>query len=651
MQFKHPEILYALFLLIIPIIVHLFQLRRFKKVAFTNVQFLKEVELQTRKSAVLKKLLTLLARLFLFAALIFAFAQPYIGATKKSIAEDTYIYVDNSYSMQAKGKDGELLKRAIQDIIKNTTKLENVTLVTNNKVYKNLSGKELKNTLLSINYYPVKTDINTILLKIKSNSSPSTATRSKNVFLISDFQKINLQNSPNLDSLTNYYITKLAPLHTRNVSIDSVFITSKDNEAIHIKTRIKSHGKNENNMAVSLFNNEALAGKSSVSLTENTKTDIEFTIPSTQSFQGKIEIDDGYLPFDNTLYFTINKPKKINVTAIGTKNEFLSKIYTNDEFNFVSTSIQTFDYNSLETQHLVILNELKSIPNGLTTALKEFIGNGGSLAIIPSTEATVDSYTSLLRTLNLGKLTAKMTNELAVSTINFSHPFLKGVFEKKVKNFQYPTVKSSYEGHFRNASAILSFENGRPFISKIPAKNGIVYWFSAAIDTQNSNFKSSPLIVPIFYNFGLYSANPSQLYYTIGTSSHFEVNVKLKKDEVIHLVTNEQDFIPQQQIAAKKVVVTTESNPLKSGFISVQHDNESIKSIAYNYNRKESEPSSVDVKEVFKEATNSTYTNSVNEAFTIVSAISKTTNLWHLFIVLALLFLLTEMVLLKFLKP
>ena len=50
MQFKHPEILYALLLLIIPIIIHLFQLRKFQKVAFTNVQFLKELTIQTRKS-------------------------------------------------------------------------------------------------------------------------------------------------------------------------------------------------------------------------------------------------------------------------------------------------------------------------------------------------------------------------------------------------------------------------------------------------------------------------------------------------------------------------------------------------------------------------------------------------------------------------
>ena len=110
MQFKHPEILFALILLIIPIIVHLFQLRRFKKVFFTNVKFLKTVELQTRKSSKLKKLLVLFSRLLLFSALIISFAQPYISNNVNKKPESIYIYLDNSFSMQAKGKDGGIIK-------------------------------------------------------------------------------------------------------------------------------------------------------------------------------------------------------------------------------------------------------------------------------------------------------------------------------------------------------------------------------------------------------------------------------------------------------------------------------------------------------------------------------------------------------------
>ena len=649
MQFKHPEILYALLLLVIPIIIHLFQLRRFKKVPFTNIKFLKEVELQTRKSSRLKKLLVLFTRLLLFTALVIAFAQPYLSNIKNSKPADTYIYLDNSFSMQAKGTDGELLKRAVQDIIRSTSSMEKIHLFTNNEVYKDLSGKDIKNTLLSIDYYPVKMDINTILLKIKSAIYDKNTLN--NIYLISDFQLVNINNKIDIDSVHNYYFTKVLATNENNISIDSVYITSQNNESIHIKTIIKNYGLSKDNLSISLFNEQVLAGKSTLLFGEDYITETDFTIPNTNTFNGKLRIDDGSLYFDNDLFFTINKAKRINVTAVGENNQFLSKIYTNNEFNFISTSVNKFDYNTIEEQHLLILNELQSIPATLTGVLKDFVDKGGSLVMIPPIDLDLNTYSSTLRTLGLGKLSNSIENELAISTINFSHPLLKGVFEKKIKNFQYPTVKSYYDANFKNASSILKFENSKSFISQISINKGIVYLLSASIDTKNSNFKSSPLIVPIFYNFGLYSSKPSQLYYTIGLPNTVEINAQLNKDDVLHLTRTEEDFIPQQQISAKKVMITTASNPVKSGFINVQHNEKTIKTLAYNYNRKESDLSHINIKEHFNDASNITHINSVNDAFMMVSEKYKTTNLWQLFLVLALLFLATEIFLLKFLKP
>ena len=99
MQFKHPEILYFLFLLVIPILVHLFQLRRFKKEYFTNVKFLKELAIQTRKSSKIKKWLLLATPLLLLASLILAFAQPFFKAKdSKGVTNELFIVLDNSFS-------------------------------------------------------------------------------------------------------------------------------------------------------------------------------------------------------------------------------------------------------------------------------------------------------------------------------------------------------------------------------------------------------------------------------------------------------------------------------------------------------------------------------------------------------------------------
>jgi len=649
MQFKHPEILYALFLLIIPIAIHLFQLRRFKKIAFTNVKFLKEVELQTRKSSKLKKILTLLSRLLLFTALIFAFANPFFGAqTKDNEDKETFIYLDNSFSMKSKGKDGELFKRAIQDIIKNTTTLKKVHLFTNDHIYENLSGKELKNTLLSIAYYPIQTNLKSILLKIDTKITKKS--KQNNIVLVSDFQRINIGSHIKFDSLNQYYITKLEPISLANNSIDSVFVHRQNMESIHIRAQIKNYGSETKKVSVSLFKNTILSGKSNETLKGNSTKEVEFKIPNTQQFKGKLQLTDNLLDFDDTLFFTITKPEKINVTAIGKQNNYLSKIYTKNEFNFTSTSPIKFNYNSINEQHVLIFNALEQIPVSLINSSKAFLANGGSLVIIPPTNTLTSSYATLFKTLRIGKLTGNITDELAITTIRFSHPLLKGVFEKEIKNFQYPTVKNSYTANLKGASTILSLENDKPFVSQIPMQKGKVYWFSASIATENSNFKNSPLIVPIFYNIGLYSFQPSQLYYTIGKPNIIEVSTKLHKDEVLQLYNTEENFIPQQEISSKKVTLLTELNPLSSGFFEVKNKNKSIKSIAYNYTRTESDLSSIDPKIFFKEASNITYTNTVDEAFTSVSNQYKATGLWRLFALLALFFLILEIILLKFLK-
>ena len=142
MQFKYPELLYALFLLLIPILVHLFQLRRFEKIPFTNVKFLKEVILQTRKSSQIKKWLILCTRMLALAALIFAFAQPYF-ANRDIVKTDkeTVIYLDNSFSMQSKGEKGDLLKRAVQELLNTVPEEEEVSIFSNTETFKNTTIK------------------------------------------------------------------------------------------------------------------------------------------------------------------------------------------------------------------------------------------------------------------------------------------------------------------------------------------------------------------------------------------------------------------------------------------------------------------------------------------------------------------------------
>src|SRR5699024_1710574 len=224
MQFKHPEFLYALFLLLIPIIVHLFQFRRFKKELFTNVKFLKRVQFQTRKSSTLKKWLTLLARLAALAFIILAFAQPFIPRSESALREkQTIVYIDNSFSMQQKSDKGELLKQAIQQLAQTFPEDQPLRILTNDQTFEEESLKNIKNDLLQLDYSPEEVSLNQIWLRAKELFSQNRDAE-KQFIAISDFQEINLKEIPDFDQDTRVHFLQLRGKKEINYSIDSVYL-------------------------------------------------------------------------------------------------------------------------------------------------------------------------------------------------------------------------------------------------------------------------------------------------------------------------------------------------------------------------------------------------------------------------------------------
>lgn len=641
MQFKHPELLYALFLLLIPIIVHLFQLRKFQKVAFTNVAFLKEATLQTRKSSQIKKWLILLIRMLILAALVFAFAQPFTSKTDAFKKEkETVIYLDNSFSMQAKGDQGELLKRAIQDIISNVPENENISIFTNDEVFKNTSIKAIKNDLLQLSYSSNQLTSESALLKSKTFINKKTNTLN-NILLISDFQEDKSNFKIEEDSLNQVNFVKLNPINKNNVTIDSLYISETNPTTVELKVILKNSGTPIDNLPVSLFNDDNLIVKTSVEIER--KSEASFSLPVNKIINGKITINDSGLQFDNTLFFNINKPSKINVLVInGDDDSFLKRIYTDTEFNYTSTPDRQLNYNLIDSQNLIILNELNSIPVALTSALKQFTGQGGSMIIIPSKNSNKQSYNQLLANYS-SAFNNLVTSEKRITTIKYSHPlYNNGVFEKQVKNFQYPKVNSFYGIVSNNLVPVLQFEDGKPFLGQ--HKNAFI--FSSALNQKNSSFKNSPLIVPTLYNIAKQSFKIPELYYTIGKENTFDVDTKIQQDAVLSLQKEAISIIPKQQYFNNKVVINTSEEPTDAGTYAIINKEDIVKKVSYNFSRSESHLA-------YKNLSNLehvTVSDSITEIFDTIKSDTKVNALWKWFVIFALALLIIEMCILKFFK-
>jgi hypothetical protein len=196
MSFVYPNFLWAFFILLVPIIVHLFNFRRYKTVYFSRVQYLHEVVEDSKSGSKLKHLLVLISRLLLLSCLVLAFAQPFIPTKSGEMTENlTSIYIDNSYSMQADGSDGNLLNEAKNqaiDIVKSLEENERVNLITadlESKHQRFYTKAETLEMIKEIDFSAKSTPL-TSVLRLQSDLLAKAGEKgNRRIFILSDFQK------------------------------------------------------------------------------------------------------------------------------------------------------------------------------------------------------------------------------------------------------------------------------------------------------------------------------------------------------------------------------------------------------------------------------------------------------------------------------
>lgn len=648
MHFKNPEILYALFALLIPIFIHLFQLQRFVKIPFTNVKFLKEIELQTRKSSKLKKLLVLASRLLAFTFLIIAFAQPYFSKTNTKKAWNTLIYIDNSLSMKSLGKQGELLKRSIQDVLENLPEKGSFALMTNDDFFTDLDREMLKDYLMQTDYSTKNQNYNSLILKSQQYFQKTPENNHK-LLWISDFQNnTNQKIFPKFDKMDVDFV-KLNPIVHKNLSIDSVYVSENFTDYKILKIKILNQGEKVESCALSAYQNQIILAKTNISVGENQTLETDLRISGDlKSVKITLDYEDTF-PFDNSYFISFHEIEKIPVLILSENPSFLNKIFTEDEFILTEKKVNEASFDLIDKNQLIILNEIKEVPSVLNTKLKEFVTSGGSLTIIPNAENSTEQLNSTLRTLQIGEVLNKQTDSLLITKIHFDQPLLNNVFEKQVSNFQYPAVNTHFSGNFTFAQPVLTFANQEPFISQFKSGEGKVYFVASPLNKNNSNFSSSPLVVPIFYNMGKMSAIPHELAYRLGETQQINIPVILEKDAVLNLVNKDESLIPTQEIHSDYVTIFTDEQPQKTGFYKVMDKDHEIQTLAFNTPKTESVLSYWEDNQLNENQENIHISHDIKDVLSNLADLQNIHSYFKWFLALALLFLLLEIALIKYL--
>jgi len=687
MSFLYPVFLFALLAVAIPVIIHLFNFRRYKTIYFSNLRFLKNIKQETKSRSEIKQLLILLSRILTVACLVFAFAHPYIPLAqnlKITSNELVSIYIDNSFSMDAESKYGKLLevaKNKARDIADAFPAGTNFILITNDfegKHQHKINKEQLLENIADVKISPVVRPMSEIVQHQLNfvdvdNQKPKSDNR-QTLFIISDFQKTttDVQNIKN-DSTLKIEFLPLATQHTNNLYIDSCWFESPSRklnqaETFFVKVVNRSN-ESYQNIPLKVFINDSLKSISSFNILEGASETVHLSFSNSEKgiIFGRAEITDYPITYDNTYFFGYKMEDSLRVLSINeTKdNIYLDALFKNDLyiklFYATKDNIKTSQFSNYK---IIILNELKNISSGLVEELTNYVAKGGTLAFFPNLKGDINAYNDLFKSMQISTFIQLDSTKTSIKNINYKSELYNNVFKKIDNEADMPVILKHFESSNqlkKNDISILSTEKNQNILSMSNFKKGKVYVYTIPLNNAAGNFAKHALFIPTVYNMCLFTQVTPRIYYIIGRDENIEFpNFQFSDNNMFHITDQKGkfDFIPQHStsIINSGLMLNMAHNITVAGNYFVKSKQEIVAGLSFNYDRRESDMeyySDSEIKNLINKQnlTNSNYIDGASKyLLKTLKQINQGRQLWKLFIILALIFIAAEIALVKLWK-
>ncbi len=678
MSFVYPNFLWALLLLIIPIIIHLFNFRKYKTVFFSKVSFLNEIVEDSKSGNRLKELLILLSRLLAIAALVIAFAQPFIPIEGQENTENiSSIYIDNSFSMQAQGKDGDLLNEAKNkaiELVKSFDENEKINLLTSELLAKDqrfYSKSEIIERIKEIDFSPINSTLNTVLNLQTDLLSQNANKTNKRLFIFSDFQSSTnqLTDFSKAEVPTFYYQPK-AELKG-NIYIDSVWFESpvqRLNTPIEIFFRVVNLSEEPvSDLNVTLALNEQEKGWKKINIQPNAFVDesISFTNTSAGLKKGRLHIETNQLFFDDDFFFTYSINEKVNILLVngGQVNKNIEQLYAlSDFYNANAVNINQVKQEDFRDKQLIILQNVNEIPSGVKNLLQEALKNGSSIALMPGANANKQNWNSFLSQLNLPTLVTQFNPQSDLNYFNSEDPIYYGVFEKDPKNYKYAKVFKTYNLNIsasQNFVSLFNYNSNDPFLYYAKKDNGRVFFQSAPLLDDWTNFQNHALFGVTYLRMAETATLDKKMFFTIGSSAPYALHQEMDEKHQIHLLNQQKqvDAIPMLVNSANSrqlIFDQIQSQINSSGFYQLTNDFDFTDEVAFNYAREESKTATLTPEQIQTNFEDVKWTQvkalSMNASGQLEMNVIKPKEYWRILLILALVFLAIETLLIRFWK-
>ena len=660
MAFIHPDFLWGLLAMIIPIIIHLFDFRKNTEVEFPDIRFLKQVKHSSKKPLKLKQLLILISRLAFAFFLVMVFAQPIIPSeSDKQLGSGVkLIFIDNSQSMSAlvntKETALEKAKSIGESILDKLPNGQEVVIVTNDNVSGFLMSKsitEASEAISSINLSDKPFSLNH--LELAANRYSKRSSKISDVFILGDFQKSTIYTEQNnLDTVQNYWLSPISVESGANCTVDSVYLANSNineggnTEIEIIVSNISSQVKE--NLAIKVFVGNRQVSATSISINGYQKERVLFSLGKIKSSEsGYVQIDDYPNTFDNIFYFSIPPKRLISVLEIKGEDpsQFVNPVFGNDNlFQLQTNNYQNVDNRLLDEADFIVLNQVDNPSIELVNQLKTFADNGGSVLVIPSLNLNLDAYKELSSLIEKTQPLPKRSFQVPSS----KSPFFSTILEKTTKTVEMPQATSVIKWG-QDRSAILSFEDGSPYLSKLYTN---IFYVSGPLIESMSNFQTHALFVPVMYGLATQTVRPVRQLFARMQDDYYDINIdSIGFKDVIKLKRGELEIIPEKRKIGNNWRLVFPKEITETGIYKIEIDNKTKGSLAINLDKNESQLNAYSLNEL--EELFAGYKANFIDTFESKTDISSPFDggiaLWKYALIICLLFLLFETLLIRFL--
>ena len=668
MQFLYPAFLWALTALSIPIILHLFYFRRYKKVYFSNLRFLREVKEETSARNKLRNLLILLSRILAMAFIILAFAQPIIPVndTLKAGIRNVSVFVDNSFSMQSFGKELSLFDRARQ-------KAKEVILGYGQEDHFQVLGHDLSPSqnqwisreealvrLEEMEYTPNVKPLSVIAGRQKQNFAREDGNPVS--WMISDFQK-SIFDLNITDTLNTINLLPLSGVQEKNVAIDSAWFESPVqtlNQTSALLFSIHNYANEDADnirVTIDLDGQERPEGTLDIVAGQVRIDTSMITVMKTGWHTVAIRISDFPVTFDDTYYLTFNVAENLHILAINeqSENKRISAVFSDSQYFIVENSLaNNIPYARLQEYDLIILNELRTIPSGLTAGLKKYVEEGGNALFIPSAEGQVEQYNPLLQAMSANPFLPWTPGPREVGKINTDAFIYKDVFSRTRPNMRLPKVTASYPSAATGSKgqSLLSFRDGGDLLTFYTPGKGAFCVLSTPLDEKFNDLVLQPeIFVPLLYKLTIYASDFRDMAYTIGIDHLIPIDRTELDPDKESIIKGAVEFIPGITPLGTKLLLDVQGQVKTSGFYNLMQEDKLVASLAFNYDRKESDLSLTDLGALPESKSIKVWADPDESDFThLIEADRQGRQLWRWCIILGLLFIAMEIALIRLWK-